>query len=106
VNLPNPPVKSGGRQHDGNSVPSEETKHLAYGDAALILLECLMVTLMKRRVLTTHEMVDAVEAAIATKRQMVADDDHPEIASVAAGVLTALANSLAAAKLERLGRPP
>lgn len=99
MNLPNPPVKSDGRQHDGHSVPSEETKHLACGDAALTLIECLMVAIIEHRILTTQEMVDAVEAAIATKRQMVADDDHPEIASAAAGVLSTLANSLAAAKL-------
>jgi hypothetical protein len=99
VNLPNPPVKSDGRQHDGHSVPCEETKCLAYGDAALTLIECLIVALIEHRILATREMVDAVEAAIATKRQMVADHEHPEIASVAAGVLSTLANSLAAAKL-------
>jgi hypothetical protein len=99
VNLPSPPVKSDGRHHDGHSVPSEEIKHLAHGEAALMLVECLMVTLIEHRILTTHEIVDAVEAAIATKRQMVADQDHPEIASVAAGVLSTLANSLAAARL-------
>jgi hypothetical protein len=99
VNLPNPPVKSGGRQHGGQSVPCEEAKCLAYGDAALTLIECLMVTLIEHQILPTHEMVNAVEAAIATKRQMVADHEHPETASVAAGVLSTLANSLAAAKL-------
>ena len=96
---PNPPVKSDGRQHDGHGAPSEETKDLAYGDAALTLIECLMVTLIELRILTTRQLVDAVEAAIATKRQMIADHDHPEIASVAAGVLSTLANSIAAAKL-------
>jgi hypothetical protein len=106
VNLPNPPVASDGRQHDGDSVPSDETRYLACGDAALTLIECLMVALIEHRILTTQAMVDAVEAAIAAKRQMVADDEHPEIASAAAGVLSTLANSLAAAKLQRPGRPP
>ena len=99
MNLPNPPVKPDGRHHDEHGAPSEEMKHLAHGDAALMLIECLMVTLIEHRILTTREIVDAVEAAIATKRQMVADQDHPEIASVAAGVLSTLANSLAAAKI-------
>jgi hypothetical protein len=99
VNLPNPPAKSDGRHHDGHSAPSEEMKRLAHGDAALMLIECLMVTLIEQRILTTQEIVDAVEAAIATKRQMVADQDHPEIALVAAGLLSTLANSLAAAKV-------
>jgi hypothetical protein len=83
---------------DGNPVPSEEAKHLAYAEAAWTLLECLMLVLVEQRILTTHELVDAIEDAIATKRQMVADHEHPEIASVAAGVLSTLANSLAAAK--------
>jgi hypothetical protein len=99
VNLPTPPIEPDGRLHDGNSVPSEETTQLVSGDAALTLIECLMVALIEHRVMTTHEIVVAVEAAIATKRQMVADDDHPETASAAAGVLSTLANSLAAAKL-------
>jgi hypothetical protein len=79
-------------------VSSEETKHLAYGEATLMLIECLMLVLIEHRILTAHELVTAIEDAIATKRQMVADHDHPEIASVAVGVLSTLANSLAAAK--------
>jgi hypothetical protein len=73
-------------------------KHRAHGDAALMLIECLMVALIEHRILTTHEIVGVVEAAIATERQMVADQEHPEIASVAAGVLITLANSLSAEK--------
>jgi hypothetical protein len=78
---------------------SEETKHLAYGEASLMLIECLMLTLVEHRILTTSQLLVAVETAIATKRQMVCDRKHPEIASVAAGLLSTLANSLAAAKV-------
>jgi hypothetical protein len=84
---------------DGEGLVSEETKHLAYGEASLMLIECLMLTLVEHRVLTTNQIVVAVETAIATKRQMVCDREHPEIAEVAAGVLSTLANSLAAAKV-------
>jgi hypothetical protein len=77
---------------------SEEIKHLAYAEASLMLIECLMLTLIENNVLTTNEIVEAVETAIATKRQMVDDLEHPEIAAVAAGVLSTLANSLRAAK--------
>jgi hypothetical protein len=83
---------------DVQSAPSEETKHLAYGEAALMLVECLMLVLIEHRIMTTHELVDAIENALATKRQMVAEQEHPEIASIAAGVLSTLANSLAAAR--------
>lgn len=78
---------------------SEETMHLAHAEASLLLIECLMFTLVEHRILTTNEIVVAVETAIATKRQMVWDREHPEIASAAAGLLSTLANSLAAAKV-------
>ena len=61
-----------------------------------MLIESL--TLIQRRILTTEEMVAAVEGAIAAKRQMVKDREHPEISTVAVGVLASLANSLAAKK--------
>jgi hypothetical protein len=64
-----------------------------------MLIECLMLMLVEHRVLTTTEIVVAVETAIATRRQMVGDREHPQIASVAAGVLSTLANSVAAAKV-------
>jgi len=63
-----------------------------------MLIECLMLTLIERRILTASEIVAAVETAIATKRQMVQESKHAEIAAVAAGVLSTLANSLAACK--------
>jgi hypothetical protein len=47
-----------------------------------------------------------VETAIATKRQMAADGEHSEVATVAAGTLRVIANSISAAGVARLpGRP-
>jgi hypothetical protein len=83
--------------------PYDIARHLAYGEAALTLIECLMLILAEQRVLTTQELVEAVENAIATKHQMVADREQPEIASVAVGILSAVANSLAAGKDTRSG---
>ena len=85
-----------GSPKDGG--PSVEVMHLAYGEAAIVLLECLMLTLVEQGVLTNQQLVETVEAALRTKGQMVADREHPQIAGVAAGVLTNLANSLAASK--------
>ena len=79
-------------------MPSEITLHLAYGEAAVILLESLMLVLIERGVLKTPELLEAVEGAIDTKRQLAADRVHPEISAVAAGVLSTMANSLAAAR--------
>jgi hypothetical protein len=81
--------------HEG---PSEEAKHLANADAAIMLIECLILTLVEQGLVTTQEVVGTVEAALRTKLQMVADQEHPRIAAVAVGVLTRLSNSLAAKK--------
>jgi hypothetical protein len=99
MSLPIPPLPDGASSTVGG--PSEETKHLAYGEAALMLIECLMLTLVEQRVLTMEELVDAVELAGATKRKMVEDGEHPQISAVAAGLLSTLANSLAAREVRR-----
>jgi hypothetical protein len=78
--------------------PSETLRHLAYAEAAVMLIECLMLVLIEERVFTVQQMVGAVESAIATKRQMVAEGEHAEIASLAAGMLSTMANSLTASK--------
>jgi hypothetical protein len=82
----------------GEQPPSETLKHLAYGEAAVMLIECLMLVLIDQRVFTVEQMVATVETAIATKRRMVEEREHPEIAVVAAGMLSTMANSLAASK--------
>jgi hypothetical protein len=76
--------------------PAETTKHLAYGEAAVMLLECLMLVLIEQHVLTAQQMVEAVESAIATKRQMVHEGEHPNVSAIAAGLLSTVANGLAA----------
>ena len=83
-------------QSNSEPSPSQTTRHLAYGEAAVMLVECLMLILVEQRVLTTQQMIAAIESAIATKRQMVQDGEHPNISAVAAGVLSTIANSLAA----------
>jgi hypothetical protein len=75
---------------------SEITKHLAYAEASIMLLEGVLQLFVARRLLTAEEIVGTVESIIATKQQMIVDGEHPEISSVAAGVLSTLANSMAA----------
>jgi hypothetical protein len=76
--------------------PSETTRHLAYAEAALMLMEGLLQLLVTRGLVTAEEIVSTVETIIATKRQMITDGEHPEISRIAAGVLSTLANSVAA----------
>jgi hypothetical protein len=83
--------------------PSETIKHLAYAEAALMLMEGLLQLLVARRVLTAEDIVSTVETVIATKQQMLIDGEHPEISLIAAGVLSTLANSVAAMEVTRSG---
>jgi ATP sulfurylase len=61
-----------------------------------MLMECLMRMLVDQRILEREAVIEAVEDVIATKTLMVAENEHAEIANVARGVLSTLANSLAA----------
>jgi hypothetical protein len=81
----------------GGKLPASQiTKHLAYAEASIMLLEGVLQLFVARRLLTAEEVVGTVESIIATKQQMIVDGEHPEISSVAAGVLSTLANSVAA----------
>jgi hypothetical protein len=71
---------------------------LAHGQAALLLVECLMLALIEQKIVTADEMVGAVETVLATKLQMVRDDEHPQIAQLAVGLLSRIGNSLMAAQ--------
>ena len=66
-----------------------------------MLLECLLFRLIERRLLSAAEIVDVIEAAVAAKRQMIAEGEHAEVASVAVGTLSVLANSVAAFAVEQ-----
>lgn len=77
--------------------PDELTRHLAYAEAAVMLMESVLLTLFEQGVLTKEQIVATVEAVISTKRQMVFEHDNPEIATIAAGVLRNICNSVSAA---------
>ena len=70
--------------------------HLAYAEASVLLIECLMRLLVEKQVITVAQLVEEVETAIDTKHIMVADNRHPQIARLASGVLARIANSLSA----------
>jgi hypothetical protein len=77
--------------------PDELELHLAYAEASIVMLECLMLKLIERGVLSADEIVEALETAIDTKRILAAEGVHPQIGKVAAGALIRVANSVAAA---------
>jgi hypothetical protein len=89
------------KDDEEQSFPGTTTIHLAYAEASVMVLECLMRLLIERKLVSLDDMLEAVDTAIETKRVLSQEGSHPEIARVAAGVLSTLANSLAAG-----GRPP
>jgi hypothetical protein len=78
--------------------PSTETLHLAYAEAGVVLLETLMQLLIDRKVLDADDVIQSIETAIATKRVLAEEGNHAEISNVAAGVLSSIANSIAAGR--------
>jgi hypothetical protein len=77
--------------------PGETARHLAEGEAALVLLESVLLTLVGKGVLTADEVISSVESVVDVKRQMAADGASPELSTIAAGILVKVANSIAAA---------
>ncbi len=78
--------------------------HLAYAEASVMLVECLMLVLMEKKVVPLESLVESVEAAIEAKRGLIRDGAHPHIATIAAGVLSKIANSLSATEAEHRRR--
>jgi hypothetical protein len=70
--------------------------HLAYAEAAVMLLECLMHVMVEKKLIAKDELVSAVESAINARKAMADANCHKDIAPVAAGVLAQIANSLEA----------
>jgi hypothetical protein len=83
------------------SVNRELTLHLAYAEASAMLIEALLRLLIDRNVLTMEAVIETVETTLETKRLLAQEGTHPEISAVAAGLLTTIANSVAAGRPRR-----
>jgi hypothetical protein len=70
--------------------------HLAYAEACVVLVECLMHLMVEKKLIPKEDLIAAVENAITAKKAMADADWHRGIAPVAAGVLAQIANSLSA----------
>lgn len=78
--------------------PQTVVSHLAQAEAAIMLVEALMTLLVERRILSKEEVVETIETVMETKRQMAAEGLHPQISTVAAGLLSTITNSIAAVR--------
>jgi hypothetical protein len=69
---------------------------LAEGQAALFLLEALLFRLIERKLLTREDVVELIENALSAKQRLAEDGIDPELARIAAGLLSALTASFSA----------
>jgi hypothetical protein len=74
---------------------SRQTHFNAEGQAALMVAESILIALMEHNVLTKMQLIEAIDTAISTKRQMAEDGRDAEVSRIAAGLLAALQISLA-----------
>jgi hypothetical protein len=70
--------------------------HLAYAEACVVLVECLMHVMVEQKLIPKEDLIAAVESAMTAKKAMADANWHQKIAPVAAGVLAQIANSLRA----------
>jgi hypothetical protein len=78
------------------ALPLEVVEHLAQAEATLMLLECLILELIEQRVLSKQDFLNSIETVVETKRRMLEEHEHATISQVALGILSKLANSVAA----------
>ncbi|MDP8915639.1 MAG: hypothetical protein M3M95_00260 [Pseudomonadota bacterium] len=78
--------------------PAEQERHLAEGEAALMLVESLAIALVEQDLLSREQVAEAIETVIETKRSAGGDTEHAAISDAAVGLLSTLANSVSAAR--------
>lgn len=81
---------------DGTDRDGMGEDQAAAGQAALMLVESLMLALVERGVVPSDDLVEAVETVIDTKRRLAEGGREPEVAARAVAMLATIANSLAA----------
>ncbi|MBV9377720.1 MAG: hypothetical protein JO320_22185 [Alphaproteobacteria bacterium] len=74
---------------------ARQTHFNAEGQAALMVAESILIALIEHNVLTKMQLVEAIDTAISTKRQMAEDGQDPEVSRIAAGLIAALQTSIA-----------
>ena len=66
-------------------------------EAALMLIESLMLTLVEAEILTVDQVREAIEIVIDTKQDSASDGEHPALAEATIQILHQLSASITAA---------
>lgn len=83
-----------------NEQPPRRPAPLAVGQAALMLIESLMLSLVEQGVMRTEALVEAVEATIATKRAKRGTSEPAKVLEESLAILATVANTLSAADIK------
>ena len=79
----------------GGQRRARQTHFNAEGQAAMMVGESILMALIEHGILTKMQLIDAIDTAILTKRQMVEEGQDAEVSRIAAGLLAALQSSIA-----------
>jgi hypothetical protein len=74
---------------------ARQTHFNAEGQAAMLVGESILMALIEHGILTKTQLIDAIDTAILTKRQMAEDGQDAAVSRIAAGMLAALQTSIA-----------
>ena len=79
----------------------DETRRKAEGQAAMMLIESVLLALIDRAVLTKADVLESIEIVIETKRNIAAEGRSVDVERAAEGLLVNLANSLMASSASK-----
>ena len=88
------------RKPDATSSPPSDAmadvRGKAEGQAAIMLIESVLLVLLDRSILSKADVLETIEIVIETKQNIAKDGQSVEVENMAAGLLKTLANSLMA----------
>ncbi len=70
-----------------------------HGQAALMLVESLLLLLIETKVILKEQMADAIDGVVQVKREMAGTTESTVVSLESIGLLRAVSNSLSAAKV-------
>lgn len=76
----------------------EEERLLAHGQAALMLVESVLLVLIETGTVDKERILEAVETVISSKRALADKEENRAVSAAAIGLLSGIANSLRAAR--------
>lgn len=82
-------------------IADEEDRLLAHGQAALTLMESVLLVLIEGGIVKKEQMIEAIETVISSKRALTDEEENHNVSAAAIGLLSGIANSLRAARSGR-----